>query len=128
MGIALLFLVTSCATLSKNKKTSTKNSTMPPAGTSGMAGDSASKAAAEVAGPKTFASFFDTTKLRTQKGLMVVHWQDDKYYFEIPYALLGKDLLAVTRYVRTAAGAAIYGGEQSNENVLRFELGPENKV
>ncbi|HVK97359.1 MAG TPA: zinc-dependent metalloprotease [Flavisolibacter sp.] len=60
--------------------------------------------------------------------MIVVHWQDDKYYFEIPNTLLGKDFLTVTRFVRTPAGASLYGGEQANENVLRFERGPENRI
>ena len=41
---------------------------------------------------------------------------------------MGKDFLTVTRFVGMAAGASLYGGEQVNENVLRFERGPENKV
>ncbi|HUQ96648.1 MAG TPA: zinc-dependent metalloprotease, partial [Chitinophagaceae bacterium] len=125
---ATLALLTSCALTAKNKKTVSKNATMPPAGTSALTSDSSRSRAGSRTGPKSFRSFFDTSKLRTQKGLVVVHWQDDKYYFEIPNTLLGKDLLTVTRYVRMAAGAPIYGGEQTAQNVLRFERGPENKI
>jgi len=123
-----IFFISSCAITGKNKKTVTKNMAMPPAGTASMTGDSARSRASARTGPKSFKSLFDTAKLRTQKGLLVVHWQDDKYYFEIPNSLLGKDLLTVTRYVRMAAGAPIYGGEQTNQNVLRFERGPENRI
>lgn len=129
LSTALIMLLVSCATPAKNKKTVAKNTAMPPAGTAAMTGDSArSRSAALRTSPKSFRSFFDSAKLRTQKGLLVVHWQDDKYYFEIPNSLLGKDLLTVTRYVRMAAGAPIYGGEQTNQNVLRFERGPENRI
>lgn len=124
--------ITSCATQKKTAASATK--TMPPAGSSATTSGTASPAngsasnAAPRTGPKSFASFFDRSKLRTQKGLIVVHWQDDKYYFEIPNALMEKDFLTVTRYVRTSPGAQVYGGEQVNQNVLRFERGPENKV
>ncbi len=108
---------------------------MPPAGTTTAPGAGLTTATPPSStgtpprpAPKSFRSFFDQSKVRTQKGLIVIHWQDDKYYFEIPNSLLGKDLLTVTRYVRMAAGAPIYGGEQTNQNVLRFERGPENKI
>lgn len=131
------FVISGCGTSKKNKKVVVKPSTvMPPAGTPtaspvpvtpniplGGMGFSGQRS-----NPKTFKSFFDSSKVRTQKGLITVYWQDDKYYFEISNSLLGKDLLAVTRFVRTAAGGGLYGGEQANENVLRFEKGPENKL
>lgn len=123
--------ITSCATQKKSVPASTK--TMPPGGTTSSTVTASTPAngssnAAPKTGPKSFSSFFDRSKLRSQKGLIVVHWQDDKYYFEIPNALMEKDFLTVTRYVRTSPGAQVYGGEQVNQNVLRFERGPENKV
>lgn len=133
--VALALSCAGCATQSKTKKTTTTaKPTMPPAGTPatstapGGAPGSGGTASPARSGPRSFRSFFDSAKVRSQKGLIVVHWQDDKYYFEIPNALMGKDLLTVTRFVRMAAGAPIYGGEQTNQNVLRFERGPENKV
>ncbi|MBD0352273.1 MAG: DUF5117 domain-containing protein, partial [Flavisolibacter sp.] len=131
----MIVLFTGCATQSKNRKTTTTTKTpLPPAGTTTTTtagtgtSTSATSAITSRPTPKSFRSFFDSTKLRTRKGLIVVHWQDDKYYFEIPNSLLDKDLLTVTRYVRMAAGAPFYGGEQTNQNVLRFERGPENKI
>lgn len=130
MWALLISGITSCATQKKTAPTATRP--MPPGGTTattnGASTSSGGSAAAARTGPKSFASFFDRSKLRTQKGLIVVHWQDDKYYFEIPNALMEKDFLTVTRYVRTSPGALVYGGEQVNQNVLRFERGPENKV
>lgn len=129
VSIAMVIVVTSCATISKHKTaTRSKSLEMPPAGTTTLGGDSARSKSATRTEPKPFETFFDSTKLRTQNGLIAVYWQDDKYYFEVPNALLGKDLLTVTRYVRMAAGAPVYGGEQTNQNVLRFERGPENKI
>ena len=123
-GITVL-LVSGCS-VSINKKTPPVKPvvTMPPAGTP----SASAVATSPKSEPKPFKNFFDSAKVRTQKGLINVIWQDDKYYFEIPYALLGKDFLAVTRFVRMAAGASTYGGEQANENVLRFDRGPENKL
>ena len=57
-----------------------------------------------------------------------MYWQDDKYYFEISDPLIGKDLLAVTRFIRMAAGGPAYGGEKANQTVLRFEKGPDNRL
>lgn len=123
--VGVLFAI-GCAPVSKNKTTSTVQPvTMPPGGTSTSTTGTVTP---PKPGPKSFRSFFDASKLRTQKGLINVYWQDDKYYFEIPNSLMGRDFLTVTRFVRMAAGAPLYGGEQANENVLRFERGPENKV
>ena len=130
--IFLMVLTYGCSSTSKNKKTEkTTAQSMPPAGTSGITSGSAAtqtKPEAPKSGPKVFKAFFDSSKVRTQVGLITIHWQDDKYYFDIPASLMGSDILAVTRYTRTAAGANLYGGEEANENVLRFERGPENKV
>ncbi|HYH14162.1 MAG TPA: zinc-dependent metalloprotease, partial [Flavisolibacter sp.] len=136
MGAAVVLVATSCATQNNNQPTQRTRSakTMPPGGTNGAGGTMGASgtgsqgSAAAKTGPKSFASFFDRSKLRTQKGLLAVHFQDDKYYFEIPHSLMDKDFLAVTRYVRMTPGAGVYGGEQANESVLRFERGPENKV
>ncbi|MDR3715761.1 MAG: zinc-dependent metalloprotease [Puia sp.] len=60
-------------------------------------------------------------------GLFTVHKVDEKWYFEIPDSLFGREILAITRVAKTATGAG-YGGEETNEQLLRFEKGPENKV
>lgn len=125
--IAFWMVLAGCSAPAKTVQTAPPAARTLPAGTvSPTNGGTASPTTPRA--PKSFTSFFDAKKLRTQPGLIVVHWQDDKYYFEIPDALMGKDFLTVTRFVRMAAGASRYGGEQVNENVLRFERGPENKV
>ncbi len=60
-------------------------------------------------------------------GLFNVHLKDDKYYFEIPDDIFGRDILAVTRVAKAPTGAG-YGGEQSDEQVIRFERGPKKNV
>jgi hypothetical protein len=64
----------------------------------------------------------------TQKGVFTVHFQDDKFYFDIQDSLLGRELIAVTRYAKVAGGARKYGGEQVNEQTIQFEKGPNNRI
>jgi hypothetical protein len=79
------------------------------------------------AGPKAFSDVI-TKKAVSQKGVFNVHFQDDKYFFEIPDSLLGRELLAVTRFAKVAGGARRYGGEEVNEQSLVFEKGPGQKI
>lgn len=78
-------------------------------------------------GPKSFKEFI-TKKAVTQKGVFTVHFQDDKYYFDIQDSLLGRELIAVTRFAKVAGGARKYGGEQVNEQTIQFEKGPKNRL
>jgi hypothetical protein len=78
-------------------------------------------------GPKAFGDVI-TKKAVSQKGVFNVHFQDDKYFFEIPDSLLGRELLAVTRFAKVAGGARRYGGEEVNEQSLVFEKGPGQKI
>lgn len=56
----------------------------------------------------------------TDEGLFNVHQVDDKYLFEIPDSLMGREMLMVTRIAKTANGIGFGGGKQ-NEQVLRWE-------
>ena len=78
-------------------------------------------------GPKAFSDFI-TKKTISQKGVFTLHFQEDKYFFEIPDNLLGRELIAVTRYAKVVAGAPKYGGEQANEQTIVFEKGPGQKI
>ena len=78
-------------------------------------------------GPRPYKEII-TDKARSQRGMVTVHKVDDKYYFELPDSILGKEILAVTRFVQVPWGGGVYGGEEANENVLVFEKGPENKI
>ncbi len=57
---------------------------------------------------------------KTDKGLFDVHTKDEKYLFEIPDSLIGREMLMVTRIAKTANGIGFGGGKQ-NEQVLRWE-------
>jgi len=61
-----------------------------------------------------------TKKAKTDEGLFKVHSLDDKYFYEIPDSLLGREMLMVTRIAKTASGIGFGGGKQ-NTQVLRWE-------
>ncbi|WP_220494843.1 zinc-dependent metalloprotease [Lacibacter sediminis] len=73
-----------------------------------------------------------TDKAKTDEGLFKVHMVDDKWYFELPDSLLNRDILVVTRISKSAAGLSNgfsgYAGDIVNNNVIRFEKGPNNRV
>lgn len=68
----------------------------------------------------------------SREGLFNIHQVDDKYYFEIPDTLLGRDILVVSRISRGAAGIrpghAGYAGDQIGTSVIRFEKGPSHNL
>ena len=69
-----------------------------------------------------------TAKTITQKGLFTVHQTDGKYYFELPDSLLGREIMVITRFIKTPAGAGNYGGEEITEQTIRWEKGPSNNL
>jgi len=83
-------------------------------------------AAARPASPKPYKEVI-TDKAVTKKGLFIVHKVEDKYYFEIKDSLLGREILAVTRFAKVPAGAG-YGGEIANQQTLTFEKGIGNTI
>ncbi len=100
------------------------NVVMPP-GLPG-AGASASKP-----GPKPYKEVI-TEKAKTLKGLFTVHKIEDKYYFELPAKMMGRDILVLNRVskssIESPKGFGGYAGDEINSNVIRFEKGPNNKV
>ncbi len=82
--------------------------------------------AAAKPGPKPYKEVI-TDKAKTSKGLLTVHKIDDKYFFEIADSVMGRDIMSVTRFVRTTASGG-FGGEEANRQMIRWEKGPDNKV
>lgn len=78
-------------------------------------------------GPKPYKEVI-TDKAKTSKGLFTVHKVEDKYYFEIPDSLMGREIMTITRITKAATIPGTYGGELLNRQVINFEKGPENKV
>ena len=77
-------------------------------------------------GPKPYKEVI-TDKAVTRSGFFKVHKIEDKYFFEIPDNMLGRDILVVNRLSKTQVGMG-YGGDQIGQNIVRFEKGPNNKM
>jgi hypothetical protein len=102
-----------------------KPSGMPPAIPGGAA------MSMPKAGPKPYKEVI-TDKAKTQRGLFVVHKVEDKYYFELPAKMLGRDILVLNRISKSSIESPKafggYAGDEINSNVIRFEKGPNNKI
>lgn len=68
-----------------------------------------------------------TSKALSSKGFFHVHKVGEKYFFEIPDSMLGREILVVNRLSKTQVGMG-YGGDQIGQNVVRFDKGPVNKI
>jgi len=93
----------------KNSKNEPAATTTPPARPS-----NGSKS-----GPKPYSEVI-TNNAKSKDGLFKVHQIDDKYFYEIPESMFGKDMLMVTTIAKTADGIG-YGGERTNTLMLRWE-------
>src|SRR5688500_13631878 len=84
-----------------------------------------------VKGPKPYKDVI-TEKTITKKGLVWVHKLEEKWFFEIGDSLLNRDILLVNRIAKapanTRSGVFGYAGDEINQNVIRFEKGPNNKL
>lgn len=122
----LLLAVLSLAglTVSAQRKRSSKAPAVPPASVG-------STPAASKTAPRPYNDVI-TSKAVTDSGLFKVHKIEDKFFFELSDSLLGRDVLIVNRISKAAADGREkmlgYGGDQINENVVRFEKGPNNKL
>ncbi len=93
--------------------------------------DTTQKAKVSEKGPVAFSKLIKPNAVKKQ-GMLTAYIQDGKYYVEIPDSLMGRDILAVSRITKAAAGLRVamggYGGDQINSNAVRFEKAPNNKV
>ena len=75
---------------------------------------------------------FITKEASKMVGMTTVYKQDGKYYLAIPDSLIGRDILMVSRVVKSAAGIrgsfSGYAGDQLNSGLYTFEKGPDNKI
>ena len=81
--------------------------------------------------PKPYGQVI-TSKAISSFGFLGVHQVEQNYFFEIPDSVLNMDLLVVNRIGKAAVmprrGFVGYAGDYIGENVIRFELGKEDKV
>ncbi|MCD7722208.1 MAG: zinc-dependent metalloprotease [Prevotellaceae bacterium] len=61
-------------------------------------------------------------------GLFHVTKKNNEWFFEMSDSLLGKDLLTTTRYITTPTESGKYGGEESDDNVVYFQLNPDGTL
>lgn len=115
-----LFLLTNTSSFSQ-KKDKKKNETPTPT----VAADAKKPEAKKE--PKPYKKVIDSTAV-TQNGLIDVHKVGEKYLFEVSESLLGKEIMTITRYSKTPAGGGIFGGEEINRQVVRFEKGMNNTI
>lgn len=62
-----------------------------------------------------------TKDAKTDEGLFKVHKIDDKYLYEIPDSLLGREMLVVTRIAKNTSNNRNFGGQKANTQVLRWQ-------
>ena len=118
-------LLASVTAMAQQKDTVPSTPNKPATGLSNLSG-LGSLGARPIANPKPYKEVI-TDKAITKKGLFIIHKVEEKYYFEIKDSLLGREILAVTRFVKVPSGAG-YGGEIANQQTLAFEKGPNNTL
>lgn len=65
-----------------------------------------------------------TEEAISDDGLFKVHQVDEKYYYEIPFSLLDKDMLLVSRISKIAPGLGggyVNAGSKTNEQLIRWK-------
>ncbi|MEB2773706.1 zinc-dependent metalloprotease [Algoriphagus sp. D3-2-R+10] len=111
VGVMGVMLYSTDTFAQKKKKKDSKKETTTPANPAKPKGNDSD--------PKPYKEVI-TAKAKTKDGLFKVHQIEDKYYYEIPDSLLGRDMLMVTTIAKTADGLG-YGGERTNTQMLRWE-------
>ncbi|HET9066516.1 MAG TPA: zinc-dependent metalloprotease [Gemmatimonadales bacterium] len=78
----------------------------------------AARASAAKTDPKPYKDVI-TAKATTDSGVFTVHQVGDKWYYEIPASMFGREFLIVSRVARAQDGVG-YGGSENGSNVVRF--------
>jgi hypothetical protein len=115
--VGVLSLSVAIAACSAQKKAKTLAAT---SATSAAAKPAVPAGAKKEVGIKPYKEVI-TAKAKSDQGLFTVHSLEGKYYYEIPDSLFGREMLAVTRYVKVPAVQGTYGGEEVNEQVWVWE-------
>ncbi|TKC65464.1 DUF5117 domain-containing protein [Pedobacter hiemivivus] len=117
-------LVSGCALLHKKKAPAAKIAVIDPA----------KKTADSLKKVNTLKPYSEviTKNTKSQNGFITVHQKENKYYFEIPNAILNREILFVNRVSKASAdmrnGSNGYAGDQIGETVYRFEKGRDKKI
>lgn len=120
--IAAAVFAASCASKKHTAQQVTLKTTSTPGGGSSATATLGGPAKKE--GIKKFSDVI-TPKTKVDKGLFNTYKVDGKYYYEIPDSLLNREMLVVTRFVKTPANlktfGSQYGGEEVNDQVWKWE-------
>ncbi len=111
--LGMLFLVNSCGIMGAARKSN------DGAKTTGQASTKSAE--------KAFIDIIENDAT-TQTGLFTVHQIGNKYYFELADSILNREILVVTRFVKTPAGSGNYGGEEIGKKTIVWEKGPQNNI
>ncbi|MCH7565083.1 MAG: zinc-dependent metalloprotease [Gemmatimonadetes bacterium] len=101
---------------------STGQAASPQGGSPPARGGDSERRGEQEAGPKPYSEVIPDSA-ETDEGLFSVHKVDDKYFFEIPDSLYGRDMLLITRIAQVPAslGGFLPAGVKRGEQVLRWE-------
>ncbi len=117
--LAVVLIAGSCAT-KKEAQTITVKTTATSSGSTATATIGPGKKD----GIKKFGDLIPA-KTPVDKGLFNTYKVDGKYYFEIPDSMISREMLVVTRFVKTPANIKVrssqYGGEEINDQVWKWE-------
>lgn len=117
--VLLAAAASSCATKKETASTVTLKTTTTPGGSTATA----TVGPAKKEGIKKFADLVG--KVKADEGLFPTYKVDGKYYFEVPDSLLEREMLVVTRFVKTPVGLKSfgqqYGGEEVNDQVWKWQ-------
>jgi hypothetical protein len=62
------------------------------------------------------------------QGLFSVSRKGADWFLSVPDSILGRPILAVTRYIASPVGAGVYGGEMVNNQTVYWEKGVNNSL
>ncbi|KYG81523.1 uncharacterized protein DUF5118 [Roseivirga ehrenbergii] len=125
VAVAVLFLLAGFADNSFGQTRKEKREAAEKAAAAAAAPKQEAKPKLKKGEPKPYSEVI-TKDAVSDDGLFQVHKIDDKYFFEIPNDLLGRDMLMVSRIAKTASGIG-FGGGKTSTLMLRWER-YENKI
>ncbi len=118
----IAIVAASCS--AKKQVASQQTVTLKTTATSSGSTATATVGPAKKEGIKKFGDLIPA-KTKIDSGLFNTYKVEGKYYFEIPDSLINREMLIITRLVKTPAGIKIpyhqYGGESENEQVWKWQ-------
>ncbi len=73
-------------------------------------------------------SEFVTGEFSKTPGLFNIFRKENRWYFEIPDSLLGREMMSVTRFTKMPPGSPFYSGELANQQMIMFEVAKNSRI